>query len=186
MRFGSLWLQVILSSVAVFVVSSVAHMLLKHHKRDYKALPNEDAVADALRKASAAPGVYMIPACPDMAKMKDPAVVKKYMDGPVGLITLMRNGTPNLGRHLVQWFVFCFLVSFSAAYVARKSLAPGELPLTVMRVTGAVAFAGYAYGYFQDSIWKGIPWSNSLRGVADAVAYAIVTGLVFMLMWPAA
>ena len=186
MPFGSLWLQVILATVAVFVLSSIAHMVIGHHKRDYKALPNEDAVAEALRKASPVPGVYMIPSCPDMSKMKDPATVKKYTDGPVGLVTLMRNKPPNLGRHLVQWFVFCFLVSFTAAYVARKSLVPGEPALTVMRVTGTVAFAGYAYGYFQDSIWKGIPWSNSLRGVADSVAYAIVTGLIFRLMWPAA
>jgi len=185
MPFGSLWLQVILATVAVFVVSSIAHMVFKHHKRDYKQLSNEDSVAEVMRKAGPAPGVYFIPFCADMSRMKDPAIQKKFADGPVGLITLMRHGPPTLGKHLVQWFFFCFLVSFTAAYVARHTLTPGAEGLTVMRITGAVALAGYAYGYLQDSIWKGIPWSNSLRGIADSVAYALVTGLIFRLMWPA-
>ena len=45
---------------------------------------------------------------------------------------------------------------------------------------------GYGLGYIQDSIWKAVPWSNSLRGLLDAAIYAVVTGLVFRLLWPAA
>jgi hypothetical protein len=186
MPFGSLWLPVVVSTFAVFILSSVAHMLLKHHKRDYKELPNEGAVADAIRKAGPSPGVYFIPYCEDPAKMKDPAIQKKFTDGPVASLTLMRNGPPAMGAHLLQWLVLCFLVSFTAAYVARHTLSPGADGLTIMRVTGTLAFAGFAYGYFQDSIWKGIPWGNSLRGIADAVVYALATGLVFRLLWPGA
>jgi hypothetical protein len=186
MPFGSLWLPVVVSAVTVFVLSSLAHMALKHHKRDYKEIPDEDAVAESIRKAGLSPGVYFLPYCGDPAKMKDPAVRKKYEDGPVALITLLRNGAPAVGAHLLQWLVLCFLVSFTAAYVARHSLSPSTDGLTVMRITGTLAFVGYAYGYFQDSIWKGIPWGNSLRGMADAVAYALATGLVFRLLWPGA
>ncbi len=186
MPFGSLWLPVIVSTVAVFVLSSVSHMLLKHHKHDYKGLPNEDAVAEVVRKGGPAPGVYFIPYCPDPAQMKDPAVQKKYVDGPVALLTLVRNGPPALGKHLSQWVLFCLLVSFTAAYVARHALSSSTDGLTVMRITGTLAFTGYAYGYFQDSIWKGIPWATSLRGIADAAVYAVATGLVFRLLWPGA
>jgi hypothetical protein len=186
MPFGSLWLPVVVSTVAVFIASSIVHMVFRHHRRDYRQLPNEDAVAEVMRKGGAAPGLYAIPYCVDMSQMKDPAVVKKYADGPVALLALMRSGPPKLGKYLVQWALLCFFISFTAAYVARHTLAPGAPGLTVTRITGAVAFAGYGLGYFQDSIWKAIPWANSLRGVVDALVYAVVTGLIFALLWPAA
>jgi hypothetical protein len=186
MPFGSLWLPVVVSAVAVFIVSSIVHMVLRYHRADYKQLPDEESVASAVRTAGPAPGLYVLPYCPDPSAMKDPAVLKRYEDGPVALLTVMRNGPPAMGKYLLQWFLLCLLVSFVVSYIARHTLAPGADPLTVMRITGTVAFAGYGVGYFQDSIWKAIPWSNSLRGLLDALIYGVVTGLVFRLLWPAA
>lgn len=184
MPFGSLWLPVVVSAVAVWLVSAVLHMVLKYHRADYKQLADEEGAAAALRKAASAPGVYVIPYCTDMSKMKDPAFRKRYEDGPVALITLMRSGVPNMGKSLGQWLLFCFLVSFVTGYVARHTLGFDSDLLTVLRITGTVAFIGYGFGYFQDSIWKGIPWSNSLRGLLDAAIYGLVTGLVFRFLWP--
>jgi hypothetical protein len=186
MPFGSLWVPVVVSTAAVFLVSSFLHMVLKHHRADYRKLPDENAVGEVLRKHPASPGVYVIPYVMDPAAMKDPAVRKRYDDGPVGLITLLRNGPPALARNLAQWLALSFLISFTAAYVARHTLAPGADGMLVLRITGAVAFVGYGYGYIQDSIWKGIPWANSLRGIVDAVMYAAVTGVLFRLFWPGA
>jgi hypothetical protein len=56
----------------------------------------------------------------------------------------------------------------------------------VLRITGTVAFVAYGFGYIQDSIWKAIPWSNSLRGIVDALIFGLVTGLVFRQLWPGA
>jgi hypothetical protein len=186
MPFGSLWLPVVASAVAVWIVSAIVHMVLRYHRADYRGLPDEEAVAAALRKDHPGPGVYMIPHCAEMSQMKDPAVLKKYQEGPVAILTMMRSGTPNLGKHLFQWFLFCFLVSFTVGYIARHTLAAGADGLAVMRLTGTVAFAAYGFGYLQDSIWHGMPWANALRGLLDAVLYALATGLVFRLLWPAA
>jgi hypothetical protein len=49
-----------------------------------------------------------------------------------------------------------------------------------------VAFIAYGFGYLVDSIWKSVPWSNSLRGILDAVIYSLVTAAVFCWLWPAA
>ena len=185
MPFGSLWLPVVVAAVAVWIVSAILHMVLKYHTADYKKLPNEKAVAGALRKESLAPGLYFFPYAMGSA-MKDPAVIKRFEEGPVAFLTVLKNGRPAFGKSLIQWLLLCFLVSFVAAYVARHTLTPTTDGLAVMRVTGTVAFLGYAFGYFQDSIWKGIPWSNSLRGMADGVVYALVTGLVFRWLWPGA
>jgi len=186
MPFGSLWLPVVVSAVAVWLVSAVLHIVLKYHRADYRQLAEEEGVGQTLRKAASAPGVYFIPYCADMSQMKDPAVRKRFEDGPVAIITLMRSGLPNMGKSLGQWLAFCLLVSFVTSYVARHSLDPGAVGMEVLRLTGTIAFIGYGFGYFQDSIWKGIPWSNSLRGLLDAAVYALVTGLVFRFLWPAA
>lgn len=184
MPFGSLWLPVVVSAVAVWFLSSILHMVLKYHRADYKGLSDEDAVGQAMRKAAPAPGVYFIPYCADPSMMKDPAVRKKYEDGPVAMISVMRNGPPAMGKYLAMWFLFCLLVSFVASYVARHTLAPGADLLEVMRITGTVAFAGYGFGYFQNVIWRAEPWPNALRGLFDAALYALTTGLVFRFLWP--
>jgi hypothetical protein len=184
MPFGSLWLPVVVSAVVAWIASAIAHMVIRHHRADYQGLADEASAGAALRKAAPTPGYYVIPYCPDPRQSKDPAVIQRYENGPVALIAVLRNGPPALGKPLVQWFAFCVLVSFVSAYLARHTLQPGMDGMTVCRVTGTVAFAGYGLGYLQDSIWKGIPWSNSLRGIADAVAYAVLTGLVFALLWP--
>jgi hypothetical protein len=183
MPFGSLWLPVVVSAVAVFLVSSIVHMVLRYHRADYKRLSDEDSVAASIRKAAPAPGLYFIPHA-EMSQLKDPAVVKRFTDGPVALLTVLRNGPPAMGKNLLQWFLLCFLVSFVTGYVARHTLAADSPGLEILRLTGVVAFIAYGFGYFQDSIWKGIPWSNSLRGLLDAALYALTTGLVFRWLWP--
>jgi hypothetical protein len=186
MPFGSLWLPVLVSAVAVFVASSIFHMVLKHHKADHRGLQDEGAVAAALRKAVQGPGLYMLPHCADMSQTKDPAVVKKFDDGPVAIVAVMANGLPNMGKHLSLWFGFCVLGSFVTAYVARHTLTYGTDGMKVLQITGAVAFCIYGIGALQDSIWKAIPWSNTFRSIVDAAVYSLVTGLVFMWLWPTA
>lgn len=186
MPFGSLWLPVVVSAVAVWLVSAILHMALKYHRADYKQLSDEESVVQGIRKAGPGPGLYVMPYCTDMPQMKDPAVRKRYDEGPVAILTVMRNGPPAMGKYLGLWFLLCFLVSFVTGYVARHTLSPGTDLLEVLRITGTVAFVGYGFGYFQDSIWKGIPWANSLRGILDAAIYGLVTGLVFRFLWPGA
>ncbi|MEK7283571.1 MAG: hypothetical protein AAB249_07160, partial [Acidobacteriota bacterium] len=104
MPFGSLWLPVIVSAVVVFVASSILHMALKYHKADYKPLPNDDAVREALAKGNPAPGVYFTPYCADMKQMKEPAVKEKFAKGPVAMLTVYPKGAPMLPKHLALWF----------------------------------------------------------------------------------
>jgi hypothetical protein len=59
---AALWLPILLSSVIVFVVSSVIHTVLPWHKNDYPRIPNEEKVMDALRPLAIPPGDYMVPA----------------------------------------------------------------------------------------------------------------------------
>src|SRR5215210_9167015 len=99
---GSLWLPIVLSAVFVFVMSSIIHMVLKYHNRDYTRLPNEDAVRAAIRTGSPAPAQYIIPYCPEMKQMDTPEMKQKFSEGPVAVLNVMRSGAPSMGRPLTQ------------------------------------------------------------------------------------
>ena len=186
MPFGSLWVPVLVSAVVVFVGSSILHMALRYHRADIKALPNEDAVRDALGKGSPAPGLYFTPYCCDMKQMREPAMREKFEKGPIAMITINRKGVPAMPKHLAMWFAFSLIVSFVAAYVARHTLLPGADGMLVMRITGTVAFAAYGLSHVSDSIWKGQPWANTARALIDGMIYALLTGFTFRFLWPGA
>ena len=57
----SLWLPILLSAVFVFIASSLVHMLLKYHVKDYSRLPSEDELMADLRKYDIQPGEYYLP-----------------------------------------------------------------------------------------------------------------------------
>ena len=56
----SLWLPILLSAVAVFIASSVIHMVFKYHNSDFKKMPAEDEVMAALRPFDIPPGEYVV------------------------------------------------------------------------------------------------------------------------------
>lgn len=183
-QLSSLWLPILLSAVFVFFVSWVVHMLLPWHKGDFKKLPAEDQVADALRKLAIAPGEYMIPCGSGPESMKDPKFIEKMKQGPVLLMTVRKNGPPDMGAALLQWFVYCLVVSVFAAYVAGRALGPGDSYLHVFRFAGATAFGGYSLALLQDSIWHGRPWGTTVRSMIDGLLYGLVTAGTFGWLWP--
>jgi hypothetical protein len=181
----SLWLPILVAAVAVFLVSSVIHMLLKYHANDFKKVPGQDAVQEALRKFNIPPGEYMLPRCDHMKEMKEPAFIDKLNKGPVMLMTVLPNGQFNMGKSLGLWFVYCLVVGVFAAYVTGAALPAGTEYLAVFRFAGTVAFIGYALALWQDSIWHARPLGTVVKQTFDGLVYGLVTGGVFGAMWPA-
>lgn len=183
---ASLWLPILLSAILVFVVSSIIHMALGYHRTDFTAVPNEAGVMDALRPHGVPPGDYMVPYAGSSAAMKDPAYTEKLQRGPVLMMTVFPSGPFSMGSSLVQWFLYCVLVSLFAAYITGRALGPGAPYLEAFRYAGTVAFAGYALAQLQDSIWYRRKWSTTMKNVFDGLVYALATAGVFGWMWPAA
>ena len=181
---GSLLVPIVLSAILVFIASSIIHMVLKYHNKDYSPLPNEDAVRAAMRAGNPPPGQYIIPYCPDMKDMEKPEVKQKYIEGPVGVLNLMRPGVPKMGTYLSQWFVFILVVSFFIAYVAAHSIPTGARYLEVFRVVGAVGFLAYAAGQLPAAIWMGKPWKVAWKEAFDGLVYGLVTAGTFGWLWP--
>lgn len=179
----SLWLPIILSAVAVFVASSIIHMVLKYHNNDFKKIPNEDAVQVALRNFNIPQGEYMLPKCDNMKQMKDPAFLDKMNKGPVMMMNVM-SGQFNMGKSLGQWFVYCLVVGVFCAYITGRALDPGTEYLEVFRFAGTTAFIAYTLALWQGVIWYKRSGSTIVKQTFDGLIYSLVTGGVFGAMWP--
>jgi len=179
----ALWLPILLAAVIVFVASSIMHTVLKYHNSDYHQLPDEDKLLGALRAAGLKRGLYVFPFC-SHKDMKSPAMIEKYKQGPVGMMTVLPSGPPVMPKFLGQWFAYCLLVGFFVAYLTGRTLAPGANYLAVFRVAGTAAFLGYGLGHVSDGIWKGQTWSPTIKEVLDGLVYGLLTAGTFGWLWP--
>lgn len=180
----SLWLPIVLSAVMVFIASSIIHMVLTYHRSDFKKLPSEDEVMEALRQIGVPPGEYIFP-CPDNPKaMKEAAFKEKLERGPVAFMTVM-SGDFNMGKSLVQWFFYCIAMGIFSAYIAGRALGPGAEYMEVFRFVGAAAFGGYALALMHNSIWYKRAWGTTFKSMADGLVYAMLTAGIFGWLWPA-
>jgi hypothetical protein len=181
---ADLWLPILLAAVFVFVVSSLIHMVVQFHKKDYGKLPNEEAVLAALRASNVAPGQYVFPCATSMKEMSTPEMLEKYKRGPVGSAIVRPSGVPTIGKALLQWFVYCIVIGLFTAYVAGLTLGRGVECMLVFRVTATVSFLGYGLYAAMDSIWKGQRWGSTAKYWVDGLLYALVTGATFCWLWP--
>lgn len=177
MNIIDLWLPILVSSVLVFFVSGIIWMVFKWHNSDYKKTIDEASVRDALGGAS--PGYYVLPYCMDPAEFKDPEMQQKFKAGPVGYITIVPNGLPQLAPKLVSIFIYFVLVSILCAYIVSRTLTPDADYLTVFRIAGTVAFIANGIALIPENIWFGRPWSMTVKNLVDALIYGLLTGGVF-------
>jgi hypothetical protein len=180
---AALWLPILLSAVFVFIASSIIHMVLPYHRSTYRQLPDEDKVRAALRSAGLTPGLYNFPFCTHK-DMNSPEAKAKYVEGPVGFMTIFPNGPVVLSKFLVQWFVFCLIVSVFAAYLSGHTTPAGQHFRGVLRVAGTAALLAYGVGTLSNGIWKGQPWKIVFLEAFDGFIYALLTGGTFGWLWP--
>ncbi len=179
-----LWLPIVVSSVFVFIASSIIHMLLPWHKNDYPKMPREDEVMDALRPFEIPPGDYMVPRPSKHGDLKAPEFLEKLNKGPVMVLTVCPNGMMNMGRNLALWFVYLLVVGSFTALIAGNAVAPGAWFMKVFHYTAPVAFLGYAVALWQMSIWYRRSLSITIKATIDGLIYALVTAGTFGWLWP--
>ncbi|MGA8265414.1 MAG: hypothetical protein WB779_13305 [Ignavibacteriaceae bacterium] len=180
----SLWLPILLSAVVVFIVSAIVHTVLGYHNSDFGKLPEQDKFRDAVRPLNLAPGDYMVPNC-DPKERREESFKTKLKEGPVVIMTVHPNREFTMGGSLVQWFIYCIVVSIFAAYIAGHALPAGANYLSVFRFAGCTAFVSYSLGVIQQSIWFKTSWSTTFKNVFDGLVYGLLTAGVFGWLWPA-
>jgi hypothetical protein len=177
MSIISLWLPILVSAIFVFIASAAVWMAMPWHKSDFRKTGDENAARAALK--GAAPGQYMLPYCVDPKGLEDSGMKQKFIDGPIAYITVVPNGLPQMGSKLLLSFLYYIGVGILCAYFVTRTVAVDADYLAVYRVAGTVAWIAYGIAYVQDSIWFGRPWSLTLKGMFDALIYALLTGGVF-------
>jgi hypothetical protein len=179
-----LWLPILLSAVAVFIASSIIHMLLPWHKGEYRQMPDEDKVMEALRQFSITPGDYLLPCPKNPNDIKSAEYIEKRKKGPVMVATVGPNGDTGMGLQLFLWFVYSLVIGIFAAYVAGRALTADALPLQVFRFVGVSAFLAYSGSLWQMTIWYRRSWIITLKSSIDGLIYACVTAGIFVWLWP--
>jgi hypothetical protein len=180
----SLWLPILLSAVAVFIISSIIHMVLGYHANDFKGLISEKQVMDEIRNHNIPPGDYQFPRATSMKEMGSPEFIEKMKQGPVGHMTIMKSGPPNMVKEFILWFIYSIIVGIFAAYVAGRALEPGAHYLSVFRFAGVTAFVGYSLALLQNSIWYKRNWAATIKSMLDGFIYALFTAGIFGWLWP--
>ena len=78
------WRPIILSGVAVFLASSIAWMVLPHHRFDWSKLKDEGAFAKTLGQFDISPGRYMFMCFAPLEEGSDDPQSGKPSSGPRG------------------------------------------------------------------------------------------------------
>jgi len=180
----SLWAPIVLAAVLVFIVSSILHMVLRYHRNDWRKVPSEDEVMDALRRFKIPPGDYMLPCGGGPEAMQSAEFQEKLKRGPVAILTMMESGIPSMGKNLAMWFVYAIVVGVFAAYVTSRALPRGANYLQVFRFAGTVAFVGYSLALWQNTIWYKRSLSSTIKSTVDGLIYGLLTGGAFGWLWP--
>lgn len=180
----ALWLPILLSAVAVFVASSVIHMMSPWHKNDYRKIPNEDELRSSVGTLAIPPGDYMVPRPESREDMRSPEFLEKMRTGPRLIMTVLPGGDFSMTRNLVQWFLYLVLVGMFAALIAGSALPPGADDLAVFHFVALTAFAGYTLALWQMSIWYSRSWATTIKATFDGLIYALITAAIFCWLWP--
>lgn len=181
---SGLWMPIVLSAVVVFVASWAIHMFIGWHKGEYPAVPNQDAVGDALRPFNIAPGEYLLPRPASTKDMGSPEYQAKLKRGPVMILTVRANEMTKMGPMLGFWFLYCLAVSVCAAFLGGRTMHLGSTYLHVFKIIGTTAFIGYTAALWQSWIWWGRTFRSTFMATVDGVIYAALTAGVFGWLWP--
>lgn len=120
-----------------------------------------------------------------MAEMRTPEFTAKLDEGPVGFMTVLPGGGFNMGKSLIQWFVFSLAIGVFVGYIATLQLGQAAPAADVFRLTATVGVLGYGVSSMPDSTWQGLSWVTSFKFLVDGILYGLATGAAFAWFWPA-
>jgi hypothetical protein len=179
-----LWLPTLVSAVAVFILSSIVHMVVPWHKNDYMSFPDEAAMLDTLRAHNLKPGEYLAPRPTSRGDMASPEFKERVKRGPLVILNIATSDSASLARPLILWFIFVIIVSWLSGHIAWGAGASAAAPRGIFHAVALTAFLAYAAGLWPQTIWFRKPWLTSFKASFDGLIYAVVTGLIFVYFWP--
>jgi len=145
-------------------------------------MPNEDAIMQQINSDNLSPGQYCFPYAASPADMKSDAHKAKMQAGPRGTLTLWK-AAPNMGVNILSTLLFFLVANFVIAYLAAMVIPPGTDRWFVLRFVGTAGILTYGTANILNGIWFG---RKMVADIIDGIAYGVITGAIFALLWPAA
>ncbi|MFK8112210.1 MAG: hypothetical protein AB8B91_08395 [Rubripirellula sp.] len=179
----SLWLPILVSTIALFFASFLSWMVVRLHEKDWLKLDDEDKLIETVREMNVPEGSYMFPGSMTPAEMNSAAYQEKYKSGPRGIISVLPEA--NMGLNLGMTVVYFLVCNATFAYLANFALAErGAVEfITVFRFVATIALLTFCASMVQHAIW----FRNRIVGhVIESIAYALIAGAIFAFLWPAA
>ena len=178
-----LWLPILLSAAAVWIVSAIVWMALPHHKRDFIALRDEHGFMDYLRRSGIAPGNYVFPDFRGREAMKSEKTCRALQEGPVGHLSVWQPPL-TMGGKLVATFIVYLAVSTLIAYLTRVALPGPAESAKVFQIAATAGILAYCFSFIPNAVWFGSYKRTIVAGFVDGLAFGLVTGAAFAWCWP--
>lgn len=179
-----LWLPILLSTVFLFIASSIIWMALPIHKKDFTD-PGDKQIAlhKSIVASGLAPGQYFVPFnC--HGKNPSPEIAELAKQGPYCSLIIMP-GNPNMGKMMGLWVFNLLLINTFVAYLAgHAGLPAGSEYLSIFRVVGTAAFLAHTGNALTTVIWMAHPVHTLPGKIFDGVVYALLTAGTFAWLWP--
>ena len=183
LQVWELWLPILLTGLGTHIASTLAWMVLPHHKPEWKKMPAEDEFLDFLDQKQVPAQQFMFPFCDDMKQASSPEFKQKQEARCNGLLILWPKPV-NMGQAIGKTLAFFFVAAFLIGYVASIAFSAGETDkLDIFALTFTTAALCHAAGPFPGVFWFRKYFAME---VLDGVVYALLTATIFTLLWPAA
>jgi hypothetical protein len=177
----SLWLPILVSTIALFFASFLSWMILQLHIKDWIKIDGEEKLMGAIGEMNIPDGNYMFPGATSGKEMNSPEHQEKFKAGPRGILQMLPE--PTMGKNLGLTVLFFLACNATFAYLASFSLQPGTDFITVFRFVATIALLTFCASMLQHAIW----FRNRVTGhVIESIAYALIAGAIFASLWPAA
>lgn len=179
-----LWLPILLSAAAVWIVSTIFGMPFLHHKNDWIGLPDEYAFMESIRKSGIQPGNYLFPDFRTREAMESEKVGTALKEGPAGHLSLWRPPL-TMGGKLAATFIVYLVVSTLIAYLAAVALPRAAGFARVFQFVGAAGILAYSFSFIPSAIWFGAYKRTIVASIIDGIVFGAITGAIFAWRWPA-
>lgn len=190
-----LWLPILVSAAAVWIASSLAWMVVGHHKKDWKGIPQEKDFIETIKRMGIPPGNYGFPEfrrCEGLSKEEKKSLWEEMQKNPMGLLRVW--GPINMGRNMLLSLLVYLVASILIAYIGWNSfhdvpLFPGSAGprpefSKVMQVLGTAGVLAYCIASLPNDIWFQRSRREVFMGLIDGVVFGLLTGAVFAWLWP--
>jgi len=134
MSVFDLWLPILLAGLAVHIASTLAWVVLPHHKPEWKRLDVEDEIQDWLDAKGVAAGQYLFPHTHSSEEMASPEF-KAKMEGKCRGMLVLWPKPPSMGVNIGLTILFFMLTSFVIGYLASNGVAAGAEFMNVFQFT---------------------------------------------------